>query len=174
MKNSQSIFYMADPDVSTRLAGDDGAVLFHPDTAREKFINATGAFVWKRLYGSRSRKDIVGEILDSFEGVSREQADNDLAAFLKEMMSEGFAETHVSRQPGINSDEKNNFADVLDAPQSFDLSLTGKCNLHCAYCFYHDEMQSRKDLPASEWFSFFDELKQLGVRDATLSAYASS
>jgi hypothetical protein len=43
------LFYMANPDISTRLIQDNEAILYHPDTNQEKFINPTGLFIWKRL-----------------------------------------------------------------------------------------------------------------------------
>ena len=59
--------------------------------------------------------------------------------------------------------------EISDRPGDFDISLTGKCNLHCDYCFYADEMHGRPDLPAEEWFTFFNELGSLAVRTLTLS-----
>lgn len=55
------------------------------------------------------------------------------------------------------------------APKSVDVSITGKCNLKCAYCFYADEMQGLSDLPFDRWDSFFQECEDLGVQRATLS-----
>ncbi|KQC12616.1 MAG: hypothetical protein APR63_10550 [Desulfuromonas sp. SDB] len=56
-----------------------------------------------------------------------------------------------------------------DAPNSFDISVTRKCNLRCKYCFYNDEMQERNDVPLDEWAQFFKEIGSLGVEDLTLS-----
>jgi SynChlorMet cassette radical SAM/SPASM protein ScmE len=58
---------------------------------------------------------------------------------------------------------------VMAVPKSVDLAITGKCNLACQYCFYADEMVARTNLPTERWLSFFDELGQLGVMDATLT-----
>ena len=54
-------------------------------------------------------------------------------------------------------------------PQSVDISLTGRCNLQCRYCFYNDEMVALSDLPTDRWLSFFEELGELAVQRVTLS-----
>ncbi len=64
--------------------------------------------------------------------------------------------------------EKNPFG-LPGAPASIDVSLTGKCNLRCRYCFYADEMAARDDLPAERWLAFFAEAGALGVQRLTLS-----
>jgi len=58
---------------------------------------------------------------------------------------------------------------VSSAPKSVDLSLTGKCNLKCKYCFYADSMTARSDLPADRWLTFFSELGRIGVQRLCLS-----
>lgn len=54
-------------------------------------------------------------------------------------------------------------------PQSIDISLTGRCNLRCSYCFYNDEMVALSDLPTELWLTFFEELGRLAVQRVTLS-----
>jgi SynChlorMet cassette radical SAM/SPASM protein ScmE len=58
---------------------------------------------------------------------------------------------------------------VMATPRSVSISITGRCNLRCKYCFYADEMTALKDLPAENWLTFFDELGQLGVMEVTLT-----
>jgi SynChlorMet cassette radical SAM/SPASM protein ScmE len=55
------------------------------------------------------------------------------------------------------------------APPSLEISLTGKCNLRCQYCFYADEMQALNDLPTKTWLNFFAEAGGIGVQRLTLS-----
>jgi SynChlorMet cassette radical SAM/SPASM protein ScmE len=162
-----SNYYARCSDVSSRLIGDDGAILYHPDISREKAINASGLFIWQQLDGSRDINAIAGKMAQIYETDSSGSLTDDIEAFLIELTDEGF--TEVSNTSIPKSLTVPDFADVSDSPKSLDLSLTGKCNLHCAYCFYHDEMASRPDLPIEDWLTFFAELKQLGVRDATLS-----
>jgi SynChlorMet cassette radical SAM/SPASM protein ScmE len=54
-------------------------------------------------------------------------------------------------------------------PKSLDLSLTGRCNLKCQYCFYANEMNALSDMPAERWHALFEELGRLGVQSVTLS-----
>lgn len=64
--------------------------------------------------------------------------------------------------------EKKSFT-VPSAPEEIDVSLTGKCNLACRYCFYADEMAALDDLPARRWIDFFAEAGGIGVQRLTLS-----
>mgnify|MGYP001766469779 CR=1 FL=1 len=64
--------------------------------------------------------------------------------------------------------EKNPFG-LPGAPEELEISLTGKCNLRCQYCFYADEMAALDDLPAQRWQDFFSEAGGIGVHRLTLS-----
>lgn len=55
------------------------------------------------------------------------------------------------------------------APKNLELSLTGRCNLQCQYCFYADEMAALSDLPTERWLTFFGEVGKLAVQRVTLS-----
>jgi SynChlorMet cassette radical SAM/SPASM protein ScmE len=54
--------------------------------------------------------------------------------------------------------------DVIAAPFSVDIAITGRCNLGCKYCYYAGEMAGRNDLPTERWLSFFEELGSLAVQ----------
>lgn len=54
-------------------------------------------------------------------------------------------------------------------PREVDISITGKCNLKCKYCFYADEMTALSDLPTKRWQACFEELGELAVQRLTLS-----
>ncbi|MBN1967512.1 MAG: SynChlorMet cassette radical SAM/SPASM protein ScmE [Anaerolineae bacterium] len=58
---------------------------------------------------------------------------------------------------------------VSSRPREVDLSLTGRCNLKCQYCFFADEMAAHGDLPRERWLAFFAEMGELGVQRVTLS-----
>ena len=58
---------------------------------------------------------------------------------------------------------------VMSTPKSVDIAITGRCNLHCAYCFYADEMTALTDLPTEAWLKVFDELGRLNVMNVTLT-----
>jgi SynChlorMet cassette radical SAM/SPASM protein ScmE len=60
-------------------------------------------------------------------------------------------------------------SDLAAGPHEWDVSLTGKCNLSCSYCFYANDMVGRRDLPTAAWLRFFETLGKLPTRKLTLS-----
>ncbi|HPL63691.1 MAG TPA: SynChlorMet cassette radical SAM/SPASM protein ScmE [Syntrophales bacterium] len=57
---------------------------------------------------------------------------------------------------------------VMSTPRSLELSITGKCNLHCLYCSHFDSPSDTFDIPAADWKKFFAELNRCSVMDVTL------
>ena len=55
------------------------------------------------------------------------------------------------------------------APREVEISITGRCNLRCQYCFYADEMAALDDLSTERWLAFFAELGGLAVQRVTLT-----
>ncbi len=53
--------------------------------------------------------------------------------------------------------------DLPSSPLLVEIAITGRCNLHCQYCFYGDEMAALNDLPTERWLDFLDELGRLAV-----------
>ncbi len=154
------------PQISVCLEGDN-AVLFDPDTGREKVLNRTGLILWNAMDGTATMAAVATALTEACEIGTGDDIHADAAAFAEELLRDGFAGTAVSPLPRPRPTES--YSRIEAAPRDFDLSLTGRCNLHCSYCFYADEMVGRSDLPASRWLTFFDELKALAVRNATLS-----
>lgn len=161
------IYYLANPNVSTRLVGDKEAVLYHPDTNQEKFLNLSGLFIWQQLDGSLSVRELADRVCEAFASVPNGEVLDDAKGFIGLLAEQGF----VSKQMGrcSSSGGKCEYPDVGDSPRTIDLSLTGRCNLRCRYCFYAGAMQLRQDLPAEEWLTFFAELGHLAVREVCLS-----
>jgi SynChlorMet cassette radical SAM/SPASM protein ScmE len=69
----------------------------------------------------------------------------------------------------MKSDQTAPLDNVALRPQEVGISLTGRCNLQCRYCFYNDEMTALQDLPTERWLDFFQELGKLAVQRVTLS-----
>ena len=55
-------------------------------------VNEVGAFIWKCIDGSRSAADVLKLICDAYE-VTPEKAEEDLAAFLKELREKKLVST---------------------------------------------------------------------------------
>ena len=54
-------------------------------------------------------------------------------------------------------------------PKTVDISVTGRCNLKCRYCFYANEMFALNDLQTEQWMAVFDELGAMAVQSITIS-----
>ena len=161
------IYYGANPSISTRLIDDTQALLYHPDSGCEKHINTSGLFIWQRLDGSLSVREITDQLGEVFASIPAGQILGDATGFLEELSAQGFVTRHPERKASSGAAIK--YPDAGDAPQTVDISLTGKCNFRCRYCFYADAMQSRQDLPSEQWHFFFAELGRLAVREVCLS-----
>lgn len=156
--------YIRSDNVSVSLS-DSGAGLYDPDSLKAKQINHTGLYIWNTLNGENSIKDIKEKIFKEYDSVPEKDLDNDIVNILEELEHNGFI-----KEAGVGETaEDREYPHLGDGPGSVDISLTGKCNLHCEYCFYANEMFNRPDLSANEWFAFFDELGGLGTRELTLS-----
>ncbi|MFB3926129.1 MAG: SynChlorMet cassette radical SAM/SPASM protein ScmE [Syntrophales bacterium] len=58
---------------------------------------------------------------------------------------------------------------IMSTPRDLDLSITGRCNLRCAYCSHFTSASDvDNDLPAEEWLDFFSELGRCSVMSVTL------
>ena len=142
------------------------AILYHPDTGHEKIINSTAFWLWQKLDGKSTIEQISFDLIKQFKIDSLKSATEDIIVFINELEKEGFVKPVDKSCRNLTSEE---YVDIFNRPGDFDISLTGRCNLHCKYCFYANEMHDRPDLPIEEWFAFFDELGRLGVRSLTLS-----
>lgn len=58
---------------------------------------------------------------------------------------------------------------IIPTPRSVSISITGKCNLKCKYCFYANEMTALSNLSTEKWLEFFKELGNMGVMDVSLT-----
>ncbi len=63
----------------------------------------------------------------------------------------------------------NAYPGIMTVPETVEINLTGKCNLHCRYCYYNESMEKASDLSTDKWLGFFEELGSIGVRKVRLS-----
>jgi hypothetical protein len=71
---------IANPEIAVDQK-DDGALLFN-SVAQVHILNTTGAYLFRLLNGSRSRKDLVECLTREYEIGNREDAENDVDEFL--------------------------------------------------------------------------------------------
>jgi SynChlorMet cassette protein ScmD len=69
---------------------DDWAVLYDPDSGKGFGLNPVSAFIWKRLDGRHTLKDIVTELEGQFGEVPPE-AEEHVNEFVAELVERGFA-----------------------------------------------------------------------------------
>ena len=77
---------------SPRVAYDvlDGhAVLVHPDAVEMLTLNRTGTLVWERLDGRLDAAALAAELDSQLDGVTAEELESDIAAFLASLLGEG-------------------------------------------------------------------------------------
>ncbi len=164
--SSTPVFWGRKPSVSACREGDN-LILFDPDRAREKVVNRAGAAIWAAMDGAARAEDLAAALARRYEIAPTDDVRADARAFAEELIRDGFAEAASAPRPAPLAAE--DYSWLHEAPRALDLSLTGRCNLRCAYCFYADEMVGRRDLPADRWLAFFKELESLAVRRLTLS-----
>ena len=161
-----TFFWSRRPSVSACREGEN-LILFHPDQGREKVVNSTGFAVWDAMDGTARTEDLAAALARKCEISLSAEIRAEVAAFAEELRRDGFAVASAAPAPAAFPAAEYSW--IHEAPRSLDVSLTGRCNLHCDYCFYAGEMAGRRDLPAESWLSFFGELESLAVRSLTLS-----
>ena len=164
--DSPTVYWRRRPHISGCREGDN-LILFDPDSGREKTINHAGYAVWEAMDGSRQTDGLAHALARRYDVALTDDIRADAAVFAAELHRDGYAE--APEEPAAVRLPPEAYSWLREAPRNFDVSLTGRCNLRCAYCFYADEMAGRSDLPGERWQAFFTELKTLAVRGLTLS-----
>ena len=85
--------YARNPDVVLREAGEEGTLLFNPDTGQVRVINATALFAWRRCDGAHTIGQIAAALADVYECDGRDEVLVDLRVFLAELARAGFVGT---------------------------------------------------------------------------------
>ena len=79
---------MVNPNMVLREEGDEGAILFDPDSGAVRVLNCTAVAVWKLLEQERTVKEILGELRDQFEDVDAE-AEEQVLGLVQELVRIG-------------------------------------------------------------------------------------
>ena len=81
--------YRANPVVSYKDEGDEGAVLYNPDNDKVVIVNAVGAKTWLYLVEPRTIGDIATMLVETYSGVDVKQGQEDAEKFIANF-DEGF------------------------------------------------------------------------------------
>ncbi len=79
---NNQIKYKANPVVSFKDEGNEGAVLYNPDTDKCVILNPVGAAVWLYLENPKTLDEIVLKLNEEFSGVDDLKAQEDLIQFI--------------------------------------------------------------------------------------------
>jgi coenzyme PQQ synthesis protein D (PqqD) len=71
---------------------DGQAVVIDPEGRELVTLNQVGTQIWEHLDGRRDVGQLVDELLDNFDGVSREQFQADVVTYLDELRAAGILE----------------------------------------------------------------------------------
>jgi len=82
--------FLANPDVSCREDGPEGALLFNPDTDGMRVLNPTGLVIWEALDRPRTQAEIVAHLMESCDDVPADQVESDVDEFLSKLLPGGF------------------------------------------------------------------------------------
>ena len=74
--------YQANPVISFKDEGDEGAVLYNPDSDKVVIINAVGVAIWQFIAQPRTADEIVEMLVKSFSAVEADKAHEDLKQFI--------------------------------------------------------------------------------------------
>ncbi len=101
---NEKICYLANPVVSCRDEGDDGALLYNPDTDEAVLINTTGRTLWEFITKPRTFDEIADYLAvtaNGANGASKDAVVRDLEEFLKELASDFVSEVvHLEPECG--------------------------------------------------------------------------
>ena len=90
MTIDRQVLYIANPDVSCREEGPDGALLFNPDTDQVLVINPTGLLIWRALARPQGRDQVVAALVEQCDNVPADQVGRDVDEFLDPLLGKGF------------------------------------------------------------------------------------
>ncbi len=76
---------IANQDLVLREEFDDWAILFDPDSGDGFGLNPVGVFIWKRLDGEHTEREILLEMREHFDKVP-EDAETHLREFIEDLL----------------------------------------------------------------------------------------
>ena len=86
---------IVNPSIVLREEFDDWAILYDPDTGEAYGINPTGAYIWKRLDGRHTLKEVARDLSAEYNGVPENVAER-LGNFIKDLAGHGMVGTETT------------------------------------------------------------------------------
>ena len=80
---------VVNPEVVFRQEFDDWAVLFMPDSGETYGLDPVSAFIWKKLDGQNTKKEILLALEEECEGGIPEDAPEHFDAFIEDLKKNG-------------------------------------------------------------------------------------
>ncbi len=99
MNPTESTLYLANPDVSCREEGPDGALLFNPDTDAVLVINITGLLIWETLRKPCDKAAVVAALLERCNNVPVDSVAADVDEFMEQLIARGFVGVYEGAVP---------------------------------------------------------------------------
>lgn len=85
--------YIANPVVSCRVEGKEGAILFNADTDSTTLINTTGLFCWIYLQSPATVEELADQCMKNYAGVPEHAAvQKDIESFILDLVPEYISE----------------------------------------------------------------------------------
>ncbi|MFQ5615138.1 MAG: PqqD family protein [Anaerolineales bacterium] len=88
--------YVINPVVSCGDEGEDGAVLFNPDTDDMLIVNPTGRTIWEMISTPHTPVEVAAHLMETFRGPSLDQAANDVEQFIQDLLPDFIQEMEVN------------------------------------------------------------------------------
>lgn len=181
------MFYALRNDCFFRQYGEIGHII-RPAVSVEEVLNKTGAmFVAQLDYEAKDINDVVSNLLGLFDGVSKEELQNDVTALYNSLTLDGF----LDRSDSVENFVHTNFSyatlkgklandtiktDVKDSSSaffntyslehpflcSFQIELTSKCNERCVHCYIPHEIKNT-EIEHDLMLKALDECKAMGA-----------
>jgi hypothetical protein len=82
--------YLANPDVSCREDGSEGALLYNPDTDGLLVVNPTGLLIWETLRRPHTQEELAAYLLEVCDGVPQDTVIADVEQFIQNLQPRGF------------------------------------------------------------------------------------
>jgi hypothetical protein len=75
-------FYKRKENITEYDLGDDGIVLFDPESKRTHLLNEVGIVIWNSCDGKTGREEILDIIMNKYDNCDKNLVQNDIETFL--------------------------------------------------------------------------------------------